>query len=380
MLSTITLWTTQSIRAVMAANATTTNPDYVCTYGDSTTSFDVTSNSNGALNGTTEVTLISAPGSGTRVVKNVGIMNRDTVPNTITIRMVDGANTRILYQFVLNPWDTWDTWSIFTSSGFQKTGTGVAQNLLTALGTTNNSYRVLCWIGWFNAGNVVQTGSGTTAYNSNGFIKYGWVTDYNGFIVPENFPGDFDSRALQFNSGLTTYGIPIGSSNALAPRYNYAQVNATGAVTAAVQRRYIMPMRFASAKTIGNFSFRNLVVDTTNVTWFYEAWANTGLTWTMSIVCNFGKINTSGTTTQIGTSTSTYNLTGAANTAIFSCADTTTSTISATDAVYIEVIATVTQTARASGASNILVWFPTGSFRAIGSGVLDYCRLEFDII
>lgn len=87
----------------MAANATTTNPDYVCTYGDSTTSFDVTSNSNGALNGTTEVTLISAPGSGTRVVKNVGIMNRDTVPNTITIRMVDGANTRILYQFVLNP-------------------------------------------------------------------------------------------------------------------------------------------------------------------------------------------------------------------------------------------------------------------------------------
>jgi len=380
MLSTITLWTSQSIRAVMSANATTTNPDYVCTFWDSTTSFGVTSNSNGALNGTTEVTLISAPASGTRVVKNVGIMNRDTVQNTITIRMVDWANTRILYQFVLQPWDTWDTGSIFTSSGFQKTGTGVAQNLVTALWSTNNSYRVLCGIGWFNAGNVTQTGSGTTAYNSNGFAKYWGATAYNGFIVPENLPWDYDSRNLSFNSWLTTYWIPIWSSNSLSPRYNYAQVNATGAVTAAIQRRYIMPMRFASGKTIGNFSFRNLLVDANNVTWFYEAGANTGLTGTMSIQCNFGKINTSGTTTQIGTSTSTYNLTWAANSAIFSCSDTTTASISATDTVYIEIIATVTQTARSSGASNILTWFATGSFRPIWSWVLDYCRLEFDII
>lgn len=125
------------------------------------------------MNGTSEVTLISAPGSGTRIVKNVGIMNRDTVPNTITLRMVDGANTRVLYTFTLQPGDTFDTGSIFTSSGFQKTGTGVPQNLITALGTTNNSYRILCGIGGFNAGNVTQSGAGTTAYNSNGFMNYG---------------------------------------------------------------------------------------------------------------------------------------------------------------------------------------------------------------
>lgn len=56
-------------------------------------------NNNGTLNGATPVTLVAAPASSTtRTIRNITIQNRDTVANTITVRYVDGANTRQIWS------------------------------------------------------------------------------------------------------------------------------------------------------------------------------------------------------------------------------------------------------------------------------------------
>ena len=56
-------------------------------------------NGNGTLNGTTAVTLVAAPAANVRrTVINLTVMNRDTAAVTMTLRYVDGANTRQLWK------------------------------------------------------------------------------------------------------------------------------------------------------------------------------------------------------------------------------------------------------------------------------------------
>lgn len=57
---------------------------------------------NGALNGTTPVTLIAAPSAGVaRMMKIIRVTNRDTIAHTFTLRFVSGANTRRLWYGTL---------------------------------------------------------------------------------------------------------------------------------------------------------------------------------------------------------------------------------------------------------------------------------------
>jgi hypothetical protein len=49
----------------------------------------------GTLNGTTPVTLVASPAASIqRIVKALTIQNRDTAAVTVTVRFVNGANTR----------------------------------------------------------------------------------------------------------------------------------------------------------------------------------------------------------------------------------------------------------------------------------------------
>lgn len=51
----------------------------------------------GAMNGTTPVTLVAAPAASTRrIVKWFQISNRDTAAVTLTVRFLNGASTRVL--------------------------------------------------------------------------------------------------------------------------------------------------------------------------------------------------------------------------------------------------------------------------------------------
>jgi hypothetical protein len=60
--------------------------------------------SDGTLNGTTDVTLVSAPAASTRrLVKTIIIHNRDTIAQTITLKYVNGGNERFIGKYTLNP-------------------------------------------------------------------------------------------------------------------------------------------------------------------------------------------------------------------------------------------------------------------------------------
>lgn len=88
--------TSQTIEAFTNATATTTEPTFSTTYGDITTLTFVPGGSDGSLNGTTAVTVVSAPAASTeRHVKELHFYNADTVTHTFTVRLKDGVSNFI---------------------------------------------------------------------------------------------------------------------------------------------------------------------------------------------------------------------------------------------------------------------------------------------
>lgn len=94
----------------------------------------------GSLNGTTEVDLVAAPGSGVRrVVKSVTIQNRDSATVTLTVRYKSAGGTRQIWKGDLQPGDTWtdDTVRVLDT-----TGKSLAAVLGGAPATTNPDFVV----------------------------------------------------------------------------------------------------------------------------------------------------------------------------------------------------------------------------------------------
>ena len=80
--------TNKTIEAVLSAAINTTNPSYVASYADHTTTTLTPGSGDGALNGTTAVTIVSAPGSSTqRQVLSFSIYNEDIQISTVTVSL-----------------------------------------------------------------------------------------------------------------------------------------------------------------------------------------------------------------------------------------------------------------------------------------------------
>ena len=89
--------TTKTIKAVLG-EAATTQPVYVTTWGDSTATDVTPGGSDGALNSTTDVTIVAAPGASTqRIVKDISIYNGDGISHTLTIKYDNNGTQRILW-------------------------------------------------------------------------------------------------------------------------------------------------------------------------------------------------------------------------------------------------------------------------------------------
>lgn len=118
--------TTKSIVAIMAAPAATNNPDFTAAFADSTgTSFTESAN-DGALNGTSQVTIVAAPASGAkRVIKSITIENRDTSAVTITLSYDNNGTLRTIANVTLQVGDTWTTNGTFDTNGNLKQTLGV---------------------------------------------------------------------------------------------------------------------------------------------------------------------------------------------------------------------------------------------------------------
>jgi hypothetical protein len=118
--------TTKTIQAVMSGAAATNNPEFTAAYADSTSSSLTEGANDGALNGTSAVTLVAAPGSSTqRVIKWITIQNKDTAAVTVTItynNSAGGGTTRQIAKVTLAANDTWTLDGTFTTSGGLKAG------------------------------------------------------------------------------------------------------------------------------------------------------------------------------------------------------------------------------------------------------------------
>lgn len=61
--------------------------------------------SSGTTSGTSAVTMVSPPGSGSRIVKTVTIKNTDTANATVIVQYDTGSNVREMFEVLLNVGD-----------------------------------------------------------------------------------------------------------------------------------------------------------------------------------------------------------------------------------------------------------------------------------
>lgn len=113
--------TTKSIEVAMSGAAATTNPDFTAAWADDTGSAFTEGSTDGALNGTSAVTLVAAPAAATRrVVKSITIENKDTANVTITVSYNNNATLRTVAKVTLVPGDTWTLNGTFDTNGALK--------------------------------------------------------------------------------------------------------------------------------------------------------------------------------------------------------------------------------------------------------------------
>lgn len=94
--------TSQKIEAVLAGAVSANQPQFVVSYADITSSAFTPGSNNGDLNGTTDVDLVTAPGSSTyRQVKHLSIYNADTAAVTVTVNLDDSGTDRKLIETTL---------------------------------------------------------------------------------------------------------------------------------------------------------------------------------------------------------------------------------------------------------------------------------------
>lgn len=138
--------TSKTIKVVMSGAAATTNPDFVTTWAENNGTIFTEGSTDGALTGTTPVTVVAAPASGVRrVIKEITIYNRDTAAVTITINLDNGGTLRQLTKVTLQVGDRFTTDATFNSAGSLKTvvsNVNLATEVLGVLGPANGGLGV----------------------------------------------------------------------------------------------------------------------------------------------------------------------------------------------------------------------------------------------
>lgn len=128
--------TSKSITVVMSGAPATTNPHYTTAYADNNGTTFTEGASDGTLNGTTAVTVVSAPASSTRrIINTITVENTDTAAVTITVGYVNGANTRTLAKVTLQVGDTWTTSGAYDTNGNLKQIMGIVNLATQVTGT-----------------------------------------------------------------------------------------------------------------------------------------------------------------------------------------------------------------------------------------------------
>ena len=94
--------TTKSIELLLGEATATTECDVTAGWGDYTASSFTPGSADTVSNGTTAVAVVAAPAASTqRLAMEITVHNADTVPHTVVLRLVSGANHRVFRRAVV---------------------------------------------------------------------------------------------------------------------------------------------------------------------------------------------------------------------------------------------------------------------------------------
>jgi hypothetical protein len=179
--------TTKSITVAMSGAPTTTNPDFVTAYSDDNGTTFVEGSSDGALNGTTQVTLVSAPAASTRrLIKSIFIENRDTASVTLTVTLNNNGTLRNIAKVTLAVGDTWSTDGVTDTNGNFK-GLGVS------------GFSGFSGLSGYS-GSGISGYSGYSGSGTSGFSGYSGISGYSGSLGSTTGSG---AVVLQTNPSIT---------------------------------------------------------------------------------------------------------------------------------------------------------------------------------
>lgn len=192
--------TTKTLKGVLAGAITTTQPDYVIAWADSTSTTFTEGSSNGAFNSTSDVTLVAAPAASTRrVIKSITVYNRDTASITFTLKFDDNGTQRFLTKQTLASGASWSS---------DDSGGGGGISGLT-VGTTS--------VASGTSGNVLYNNAGTLGEYSSVPVSEGGTGATSASGARSNLLPSYTSnggKVLALNSGATDVEwITGGSSN-----------------------------------------------------------------------------------------------------------------------------------------------------------------------
>lgn len=181
--------TSKSITIVMTGAAATTNPSYTTAYADNNGTSFTEGASDGILNGTSAVTVVSAPASSTRrIVNTITVENNDTAAVTITVGYLNTASTRVLAKVTLQVGDTWTTNGAYDTNG----------NLKQTMGTVNLATQVTGTLP------IANGGTGATSLASASIATYtGTETLTNKTLTNPTVTNYVETVVAIGNSGTT---------------------------------------------------------------------------------------------------------------------------------------------------------------------------------
>jgi len=195
--------TSKSITVVMSGAPATTNPSFTAAYADNNgTSFTEGAN-DGVLNGTTAVTVVSAPAASTRrIINTITVENNDTAVVTITVGYLNTASTRVIVKVTLQIGDTWTTNGAYDTNGNLKqsgTSSGGGASITNDTTTATNVYPLFA---------AATTGTPTTIYTGNAKLLYKPST------------GEFTSSILTAGNGIVVNSKTVATSYTIATGYS----------------------------------------------------------------------------------------------------------------------------------------------------------------